>query len=314
MLLQKIAQLINLENMENFSEVYTVLNQELLGAKDVEVSYRVLSHWDETKLIHFKRENETSNRKFNMFDFLWIKIINELRSFGMGLKTIKVVAEDLFMELKISKLFEMNAKNMHLFKDIEFSGKNEFIEFLKSGAYKDIESLDSNKSFSPMAFIITQTVVQKKAISIIIFNDGEWLPLISPIISDYPEDILMKIENNSYIHINITKLIYQHIFKENFAEYAIAIEAYSDFELELIAFLKESSKNKIEILDKSNLRIDFLGTNLDEGLPYLIRLIRANNFKQICFYKGTKLFKKQLSSKTNKMINSNLITKTKLKT
>ena len=72
-----------------------MLNEEHLSAKDTGVKYRVISHWDDKGIIRFKRQNKDSNRKFSFIDFIWIKIVNELRSFGVKLPVIQKIAEDI---------------------------------------------------------------------------------------------------------------------------------------------------------------------------------------------------------------------------
>ena len=51
--------------------------------KDTGINYRVINHWDEKGIIRFGRENKEHNQSSVLLIFIWIKIVDELRSFGV---------------------------------------------------------------------------------------------------------------------------------------------------------------------------------------------------------------------------------------
>lgn len=63
------------------------------------ISYRQLNSWGQQGLLNGNREGREW-RRFSIIDALWVKIIDELRSFGMSWEQIKVAKESLAFESK----------------------------------------------------------------------------------------------------------------------------------------------------------------------------------------------------------------------
>lgn len=71
-------------------------SRELTVQKD-DVSYRVLSHWDEKGLLVCDRESKKGWRRFNLVERLWTQVIIELRKLGTSLDVIRA-AKPFFFE------------------------------------------------------------------------------------------------------------------------------------------------------------------------------------------------------------------------
>ncbi len=63
------------------------------------ISYRQLNSWEQQGLLNGSREGREW-RRFSILDALWVKIICELRTFGMSWEQIKVAKESLSFESK----------------------------------------------------------------------------------------------------------------------------------------------------------------------------------------------------------------------
>ncbi|MEO6406519.1 MAG: MerR family transcriptional regulator [Ferruginibacter sp.] len=77
---------------------------QLLNSKERKVtfetiSYRQLNSWEQQGLLNGNREGREW-RRFSVMDALWVKIIDELRTFGMSWERIKVAKESLSYESK----------------------------------------------------------------------------------------------------------------------------------------------------------------------------------------------------------------------
>ena len=59
------------------------------------ISSRVLNHWYEMGIITDDRENKKSWKKFSVSELVWIRIVLKLRNFGLDLKRIKQVKEQI---------------------------------------------------------------------------------------------------------------------------------------------------------------------------------------------------------------------------
>ena len=69
------------------NKISAVLNNKERNIKFATITYRQLNSWGEQGLLTNERENRTW-RKFSIMDALWVKIIQELREFGLSWEQI----------------------------------------------------------------------------------------------------------------------------------------------------------------------------------------------------------------------------------
>lgn len=81
------------------SKISDILNSKERKVTFKDVSYKMLNDWEKAGLIDNKREGNEW-RRFSIMDAVWLKVIQELRGFGMSLKQIKVTKESLEFQAK----------------------------------------------------------------------------------------------------------------------------------------------------------------------------------------------------------------------
>jgi DNA-binding transcriptional MerR regulator len=84
------------KNVEN-NKVSQVLNSTDRKIKLESVSSRVLNGWEKEGLLTMQREGQEW-RRFSILDALWVKIIKELRDFGMSREQVKTAKKCLEFE------------------------------------------------------------------------------------------------------------------------------------------------------------------------------------------------------------------------
>jgi DNA-binding transcriptional MerR regulator len=78
----------DLNIIKEFNEQKFTINEE-------NISSRVLNHWYKRGIINDDRENKKSWKKFSVSELVWIRIVLKLRYFGLDLKRIKQVKEQI---------------------------------------------------------------------------------------------------------------------------------------------------------------------------------------------------------------------------
>lgn len=249
----KLDEFVDTKSFDKLAELYEVINEERLSAKDTGINYRVINHWDEKGIIRFGRENKDHNRKFSFVDFVWIKVVNELRSFGVGLDVIKKITDDVYDKVPITEVYDQMAKNIKAFEGFEGEDKEGFLEFIKSGEYKneDFDSLGLNFHF--LHILISEAIATRESVSLILFNDGEWLPFLSHNEHLYPSELIHKIEYHSQIRVNLTNIIYQYILEDYLTEYFSGMFLFTKQEAHLLYYVMEGDFKKIYVFGKSKL-------------------------------------------------------------
>jgi DNA-binding transcriptional MerR regulator len=83
----------------NSNRISSILNDTDRKITFETISYRQLNSWGQQGLLNGNREGREW-RRFSIIDALWVKIIYELRIFGMSWEQIKVAKESLGFESK----------------------------------------------------------------------------------------------------------------------------------------------------------------------------------------------------------------------
>lgn len=85
------------ESHLSLASVYSRLENTEFSIKATGQPYRVINNWDSKNLLSDTRLNPQGWRKFNWFELTWVKMIAEMRRFGLGLDVIAAVKEQLFI-------------------------------------------------------------------------------------------------------------------------------------------------------------------------------------------------------------------------
>jgi DNA-binding transcriptional MerR regulator len=81
------------KNIKN-NKISQVLNSKERNIKFESVTYRQLNSWEKEGLLTVEREGNEW-RRFSIIDAIWVKIIKELREFGLSRKQLKITKESL---------------------------------------------------------------------------------------------------------------------------------------------------------------------------------------------------------------------------
>lgn len=79
------------------NRISQILNSKERNVKFENITYRQLNSWEKEGLLTNEREDR-SWRRFSIMDAIWVKVIQELREFGMGWEQIKVAKQSLEWE------------------------------------------------------------------------------------------------------------------------------------------------------------------------------------------------------------------------
>lgn len=277
----KLEEFIDTKSLDKIAELYELLNEEKLSAKDTGVNYRVISHWDEKGIIRFSRESKEANRKFSFVDFIWIKVVNELRSFGIQIPVIKKIADGVYESLPMKEMIMHFADCMdEIVKDFEGEDKEEFLNFYKSGEYKTADFDKLPFKFNFLHILIAEAIATRKSVSLIVFNDGEWFPYIKENEHLYPKDLLYKKEFHSQVRVNITDLIFKFILEDYLIEYLDGLHLFTPQERKLLYYIKEEEYKKVFVIFKSKRQEPLEIVKSKTAQEELIRILREKEYRE----------------------------------
>lgn len=265
-------------SLEKIAELYEVITKERLSVKDTGINYRVINHWDEKGLIRFARNSTEGHRRFSFVDFIWIKVVNELREFGVKLQDIEKIANGLYHPIPMKELMDAFAENIGLVTDnSEIEGKQDLIEFIKSGDYKNIDF--SVLGFNFLHALIAEAIATRKPISILLFKDGEWFPFIKEREHLYPDELRYKIDYTPHIMVSITDIIFRYIIEDELQDYFGEIRAFTPNEIQLLRYVKDGKYKKIVVNLRSK-ELPVLVVNKGIGAKEeILKVLRQQHYK-----------------------------------
>lgn len=277
----KLEEFIDTKSLDKLSELYELLNEEKLSAKDTGVNYRVISHWDDKGIIRFSREHQEANRKFSFVDFIWIKVVNELRAFGIQIPVIKKIADDIYESLPMKEMLTHFADCMdEITKNFEAEDKEEFLHFFKSGEYKAADFDELPFKFTYLHVLITEAIATRKSVSLVVFNNGEWFPFIKENEHLYSQDLLYKKEFHSQVRVNITDLVFKFIIEDYLIEYLDGLHLFTPQERKLLYYIKEEDYKKVFVIFKSKKQEPLEIVKSKTAQEELIRILREKEYRE----------------------------------
>lgn len=103
------------------------IHEPIFYLKDIGVSAKVMNDWIKYALVDEVKE-KGKWRRFTLKEAIWIKLIEELRFFGIPLKTIKAIKENIYdfnggLIAEAQSYFERNADKSEVYRNIYESSK-----------------------------------------------------------------------------------------------------------------------------------------------------------------------------------------------
>ena len=168
------------EEIERFELYYPQINSSIVPLSYTGVSPRNFFAWKDGGLIELSQEKNNDERKWvklNLVEYLWVKIIQNMRDFGMSYDLIKLVKEIMFANsFELAKtvfenfLFECNT-TLNYTDDQIAEIKNNF-EVQRKIEKEKIEKGEISPTEQSIIFkIIIGTLLKKGNITLLIVKD-----------------------------------------------------------------------------------------------------------------------------------------------
>ena len=169
-------------------KVIEQINQQTYTIGEEKLSSRVLNHWYQAGIITDDRPNNKGWKKFSFSEIVWMQIVIKLRKFGLDLKRIKAVKQqidiynthkskskcpllDFYILVAITSdipikfiVFESGQAEIVKQTDIDFANQLEFIteDFITIDINKLLDKIITKKSIKADYFNYNKTEIEKE--------------------------------------------------------------------------------------------------------------------------------------------------------
>lgn len=151
---------------EEFPKLVESFDQAIYSINDLKISPRDATYWDKQEVLP-KIKGPGLRRKYTLEQSMWIKLIQQMRSLGISLSTIKDLKDHL-LEPKIDLSQLDPEKVMQILKN--YRGKSDYEATLEQ-LVNDI----NEEEITFFKSIVLATIVFRKRFSCIVNKDGDYI-------------------------------------------------------------------------------------------------------------------------------------------
>ena len=243
-----------------FTDEFPNLLDELLESKysinDLKIAPRDATYWDKQGILPVVK-GPGMRRKYDIVQSIWIKLIQQMRSLGIGLNTIKTLKENL-LEPKIDLSMVDPTTLLNLIGEVKkkyddsLTPEQLLAEFAENGP-------------SLFKSTVIATVIFRKSIHCIVNKDGDYMIYDShrhqELLSKEKE--FAEFVSEPYFCISISEAYRSLINEWSPKPFLKEISLLSETELKILELIKRKDINSITIRYK-------------EGEPYLLEVDEKN--------------------------------------
>jgi hypothetical protein len=260
------------------------IKERRFTVKDVGVDYRWINHWYSKGLLIGNYENRKW-KKFNLIEYVWLKMIIKMREFNMGLETVKKVKEMLDYDFTVNDYMKMNGDSL--------------MDVIPKLAPSDLESaakklLGENKvqeqikktQFNLIELYIMDILTLYSYYSILINPSGEIIPVKYSYLEMYSDKMEFKdFITKSYVSISITEILRDYIIEKDVdLNYGKRLAILNEEESLVLKTIRQNDLKSVLIKFDINNKINLLEETKEKKIDKasrLFELIMAKGYQDI---------------------------------
>ena len=217
---------------------------------DINIEHRTILHWEKEELID--KQESSGWRRYSFCDYIWIRMLREMRDFGVPISTLKTLKKELFS-------FDQQIPTENI-SDEKFKQAKELIAELPEEDIKDsvlhttkdefINQLQQNTFFTKLHTIILEAVYTRVPIYLLLNSDGTFTlsSLNKESFAQNVDQLLSTLKKQSTLLINVTKIIDDFYSGEKFSgDTYFRLTPLSRPEKEIVDIIRSGRVNKLEI-------------------------------------------------------------------
>lgn len=279
-----------MKNLSEFFDADTFKKAEELAAfvvtetpfkiKDTGIARYNIHHWIKQGL--FPDKGETGVIRMNFVEFVWLKILAEIRAAGLPAQSLKGLYQELVKPMDNYALYSKLAANPS-FIDKELilpePEKLKIKEYLRSGKWK-IDSL-SQTQFSPLLLIIAEAISKRTFVSIAVFLNGGYASLVDDTMHLHSSLTIKRLKTETHLVISITNILSSFLGDERFQSIVPNLNFFTAAEIKLLEQIRSGMYDAIKIRF-SKKKMDFIELEKHEDVhKKVVDILSENSFQSI---------------------------------
>jgi DNA-binding transcriptional MerR regulator len=241
-------------------ELTDALNVIQFIGTDTGATYRAINHWESEGLIPDRREEGQRWRRFSFVDFVWIKMIDQLRALGINLETIKRIKEMVLEPSVIADIWDM-VVTMGDWRDLANPERNKeeyaAYEEMFAKVFAEPKEGEVPETFTFLQLLIANAITKRCPIRILVFVEGDFLWIEEHPEFVMPPEFIEKMSYEPYISVSITGILRQFLSSELAFERIESLKLLGENETFLLKAVLSGEYDSIKVKFK-NKKLDSL--------------------------------------------------------
>lgn len=216
-------------------ELFVQLSERVFLKTEIDVVYTDFVNWERNNLLFIDSDVEKGKwKKLNYFEYVWVKLVEQLRSYGFTYKAILTLKEEMFKNLVEEGFFDFLKKDPAYF--IKKTGGQLTEEHLEQLTFED--------AYFPLFFALLLEVIlngDKMSILIAQENPSDLHLLSSTLLKDLAhfeiEDDLYDVMSKTHVSISLSDIIAKFL-----------VEGEGAFKQRRTTILSEEEHNLLKVI------------------------------------------------------------------
>jgi DNA-binding transcriptional MerR regulator len=282
-----ISRVFHEIDFPEFERLKKIIDERRMPLRLTGVSPRTLSSWKQKQLFDYP---DNIRVKLNFKDFLWLKIIQTLRDFGISLNVIQSIKEVLDQVLDINEYLRDYEEKVMTSLITEFKKRNysdeELIEFESIIKRKGLDVLFKSFNFNLdlLDSLICVLIATRSRIGFLLTEDNSCIPWM-----DHFFDIdnrTRELWQNSHLFISFNQFLIQFLSDEKLVNFLVPYDILMPEEKEILDCIRSGDFKSIEIRFNDKRRPETLKlAKVHETQDRIVDILSKYDYQQIAITK-----------------------------
>ena len=264
------------------TELLKKLQEKMFTLKQLGISHRKLIVWDEKGLLHSSTE-KGKWRRFSFFEWVWIKIISNLRDYNIPIQTI--------LELKDKILFPLSLAEAAMTPEvidsvIEMAPPEHKALARKIMSDKELIKKELGSESMPyLLLFIMDVILLKSHFAFLVNLDGDFIPFKEFYIEEFQKlPGFTEFIHKSHVSISLSDIVTEFLVGEDLELTQHRLAILTENEAQIIHMIRTENLSSLKIRFKGDREVDLIETTQDQKLDKESRfydLITRSGYQEI---------------------------------
>lgn len=263
------------DSIEKAAELYKELQRPIMSGADLGITLPVLGHW-----VKQLDEKTIPRRKYSLTDYVWYKLVEQLRNAGLSFTAIRNLKEQLLSEVELKGIITKLQQAKEYIDSLKLSNEQ------KKHLEKLIGSSDSKittdqTSFSIIHIMIMESVLTKLPLNVAVFLDGTFTVLDKSKEHLYSTEEKERLLYETYISVSISAILKKFLYTDvsGFVIPQIGLFSYAENKLFEVVHSGDYEQIIISFKDKKTKSLELKKS--EDVKKHIVDILQSENFGSI---------------------------------